>query len=40
MQHQLEIPMGQIGHGQLQIKIKVGPTGTPQYQRTVVCGGQ
>lgn len=39
MQHQLEIPMGAPGHGQLQIKIHVGANGTPRYDRTVNCGG-
>lgn len=39
MQHQLEIPAGGPGRGQLQIKIKVGTEGAPRFERKVVCGG-
>jgi hypothetical protein len=37
-QHQLEIPMGAPGHGQLEIRIRVGANGAPQYDREVRCG--
>jgi len=37
-QHQVELPMGRSGHGQLQIRIKVGTTGAPRYAREVRCG--
>lgn len=37
-QHQLEIPAGAPGRGQLQIRIKVGANGAPQYDREVRCG--
>lgn len=39
VQHQLEIPAGVPGHGQLQIKIRVGAEGAPRFDRKVVCGG-
>jgi hypothetical protein len=37
-QHQLEIPMGAAGHGQLQVRIRVGANGPPHYDREVRCG--
>lgn len=37
-QHQLEIPSGAPGRGQLLIRIKVGADGAPQYDREARCG--
>lgn len=40
MQLQVELPSGLPGRGQVQIKLKVGESGAPQYSRREVCGGQ
>jgi len=36
-QHQLEIPAGRPGRGQLQIQIQVAPNGKPVYHRAIRC---
>ena len=40
MQHQVEKPSSAPGRGRLQIKLKVGEKGVPQYSRRETCGGR
>lgn len=37
-QHQLELPPGVAGRGQLRIRLQVGPHGPPRYDRDERCG--